>query len=78
MTDVATVAARHVVAGSISRGELRLLALAAVNDELSRAIQSIAGGHPIRLSGLSFQDRIRLKEMAMENEFAEKGISIVV
>ena len=61
---------------TLSRGELRLLALAAVNDELGRAIARLADGEISRLSGISFHDRIRLKEMELENGFRERGIIV--
>ena len=61
---------------TISRGELRLLALAAVNDELGRAISKLAEGGTFRLSGVSFQDHIRLKEMELENDFRVRGITV--
>jgi hypothetical protein len=60
----------------ISRGELRLLALAAVNDELGRAIVRLAEGDQIRLSGISFHDRIRLKEMELGNGLRARGILV--
>jgi hypothetical protein len=60
----------------ISRGELRLLALAAVNDELGRAIAKLADGEITRLPGISFHDRIRLKEMELENGFRMRGIAV--
>jgi hypothetical protein len=61
---------------TLSRGELRLLALAAVNDELGRAIARLVEGEITRLSGISFHDRIRLKEMELENDFRARGITV--
>jgi hypothetical protein len=61
---------------TLSRGELRLLALAAVNDELGRAIARLAEGSASRLSEISYHDRLRLKEMELENEFRARGITV--
>jgi len=62
---------------SISRGELRLMALAAVNDDLTQAIAELQGGRTVRLSEISYYDRIRLKEASIENDLAERGILVV-
>jgi hypothetical protein len=60
----------------VTRGELRLMALAAVNDDLSQAIADLQKGRIARLSDVSYYDRIRLKEATIENELNEKGIVV--
>jgi hypothetical protein len=66
-----------IATGSIPRGELRLLALAAVNEELDRQIAALAAGERLRLSGIAYQDRVTLMERALENEFTKRGITII-
>jgi hypothetical protein len=63
----------------ISAGELQLLALAAVNDELERLISRLGAEAARRLeaSGLSLRDRLQLKLAELENDCHERGIRIV-
>lgn len=63
-------------ASVISLGELRLMALAAVNEDLDRALRALADGGTFRLSGLAYHDRLRLKEAAIENDLRLRGITV--
>jgi hypothetical protein len=75
-TRLAEEDAMTTTTSALSRGELRLLALAAVNDELGQAIARLVDGRIPRLSDISFHDRIRLKEMELENDLRLRGIAV--
>jgi hypothetical protein len=63
---------------TVSRAELRVLALTTVNEDLDRAVARIvAQGGVLRLSGLSYQDRVRLKEAELENTLRLDGTTVV-